>query len=400
MTMFYGEKLQSVRELNSLSRKELAEVIEVSEQAIWQYETGHTIPKFEIVNELKKSFSVKANFFYTVPFISKLSHVDDIAYRTADRNARKKAKMETTYVNFIHYFIETFEKQLDFPASTITLLRDETLSLYYKANDANNKKSLLENIAEIARIKLNVQDNRELLYKLELSGINVLEKSMGSSIDAYSTWINTEAAFIILGNERKSSVRRNFDLAHELGHLLLHYHIDMDALTKEEHRQIEIEADTFASFFLLPKGEFLHDFSSITKKSNPKSYVDLKLKYMVSINALEYRAYKLGLLTFEENRYFHATLNKYGFRVSEPLDDEIAIIKPGKIRALFDLVFKNKLLNLPDLLHHYQIDRSFLEKLFDFENDFLQKYDTNIENIYFSNEKVVPLFSERSEVIR
>ncbi|WP_039731044.1 ImmA/IrrE family metallo-endopeptidase, partial [Enterococcus mundtii] len=62
---------------------------------------------------------------------------------------------------------------------------------------------------------------------------------------------------------------------------------------------IEKEANDFASYFLLPEQEFINDFKQIKKKSNPYSYVELKMKYMVSIIALEYRAYKLGLLSFE-----------------------------------------------------------------------------------------------------
>ncbi|EAD4808889.1 helix-turn-helix transcriptional regulator, partial [Listeria monocytogenes] len=65
--MFFGEKLRSVRELNGLSRKELADKLNLSEQAIWQYENQYTVPKFEVVNELKGVFNVKAQFFYSEP---------------------------------------------------------------------------------------------------------------------------------------------------------------------------------------------------------------------------------------------------------------------------------------------------------------------------------------------
>ncbi|HEM2327016.1 TPA: helix-turn-helix transcriptional regulator, partial [Listeria monocytogenes] len=41
--MFFGEKLRSVRELNGLSRKELADKLNLSEQAIWQYENQYTV---------------------------------------------------------------------------------------------------------------------------------------------------------------------------------------------------------------------------------------------------------------------------------------------------------------------------------------------------------------------
>ncbi|CWU74006.1 TPA_asm: ImmA/IrrE family metallo-endopeptidase [Listeria monocytogenes] len=392
--MFFGEKLQSVRELNGLSRKELADKLNVSEQAIWQYENQYTVPKFEIANELKKIFNVKAQFFYSEPFITNISKVESIAYRAEDRDARKKTKMETSFIDFTSYFLNKFESKLNLPNTNIAQLRDESIKLYNKRSDSDNQVLQLEMIAENAREKLDVVTNSDLLYRLELSGIYILEKNMGSSIDAYSTWTNQEKPFIILGNKKKSAVRRNFDLAHELGHLLLHYKMDMDSLTKDEHKKIEKEANDFASFFLLPKEQFLEDFSTISKKSNPDSYIDLKMKYMVSIGALEYRAYKLGLLTFEENRYFYAKLNQKDYKKSEPFDEDIAIIRPGKIRSLLDLIFRNHLFSLNNILNDYYVDRSFLESLLGLENGFLEKYleESTIE--YFNTSNVIPLFTK------
>ena len=103
--MFYGEKLKALRELNGLSRKELAGKINVTEQAVWQFENQYTAPKFEIVNELKKYFSVKSQFFYTDSFVENVTDIERIAYRAEDRDSRKKAKMEITYINFISHFI-------------------------------------------------------------------------------------------------------------------------------------------------------------------------------------------------------------------------------------------------------------------------------------------------------
>ncbi|MGO2963822.1 MAG: spr1629 family repressor/antitoxin [Carnobacterium maltaromaticum] len=394
--MFFGEKLQSVRELNGLSRKELADKLNLSEQAIWQYENQYTVPKFEVANELKKVFNVKAQFFYTEPFATNISKVESIAYRAEDREARKKTKMETTFIDFTSYFLDKFESKLNLPTSPLPSLRDESIQLYNTSMETNDRLLQLEKIAENARKRLDVQSNSELLYKLELSGIYILEKNMGTSIDAYSTWTSQEKSFIILGNKKKSAVRRNFDLAHELGHLLLHYKIDMDSLTKDEHKIIEKEANDFASFFLLPKEQFLKDFSTISKKSNPESYLDLKMKYMVSIGALEYRAYKMGLLTFEENRYFYATLNRKDYKKNEPLDEDIAIIRPGKVRSLLDLIFKNHLFSLNDILNDYYIDRSFLESLFGIENKFLSKYSEESNREYFNNSNVVSLFAKEN----
>lgn len=202
ITMFFGEKLQSVRELNGLSRKELADKLNLSEQAIWQYENQYTVPKFEVVNELKKVFNVKAQFFYTEPFATNISKVESIAYRSSDREARKKTKMETTFIDFTSYFLDKFESKLNLPTSPLPLLRDESVQLYNMSTKTNDRLLQLENIAENARKKLDVQSNSELLYKLELSGIYILEKNIGTSIDAYSTWTSQEKPFIILGNKK------------------------------------------------------------------------------------------------------------------------------------------------------------------------------------------------------
>lgn len=202
ITMFFGEKLQSVRELNGLSRKELADKLNLSEQAIWQYENQYTVPKFEVVNELKKVFNVKAQFFYTEPFATNISKVESIAYRFSDQEARKKTKMETTFIDFTSYFLDKFESKLNLPTSPLPLLRDESVQLYNMSTKTNDRLLQLENIAENARKKLDVQSNSELLYKLELSGIYILEKNIGTSIDAYSTWTSQEKPFIILGNKK------------------------------------------------------------------------------------------------------------------------------------------------------------------------------------------------------
>lgn len=387
--MFFGEKLESVRNLQGFSRKEIATRLAVSEQTIWQYENGYIEPKFETINQLKDIFDVTPQFFYSKEFVTEVSDINYIAYRADDRKYRKKANTETEYIDYVNHFLKVFENCLNKKSLKIDQLRELSEKMMYV-----NSRSL-EEIAELAREYLNVSKNQELLYKLEIAGITILEKNMGNNVDAYSTWTSDNRPIIILGSVRKSSVRRNFDLAHELGHLLLHSKIKMDELTKDEYRKIEQEANAFASFFLLPEEEFVHDFSKLKKKSNPNSYLAMKLKYHVSIIALEYRAYKLGLLTFEENRYFYASLNRLGMRQVEPYDDELPIIKPGKIRALFDMVLKNNLLYLNDLVYEYHVKPSFLENIFNLETDFFDKYELDTTEKYYES-NVIDIFPKGS----
>ena len=169
---------------------------------------------------------------------------------------------------------------------------------------------------------------------------------MSSDIDAYSTIADSGRAWIVLGSIKKSAVRRNFDLAHELGHLLLHTTLDFDELTTSKYKQIEHEAHTFAAELLLPLEDFTHDFKALYRRSNPDYYLDLKRKYQVSIVAMAMHAYDLGLMSYQEQRYFFGQRNKKGYRLMEPLDDQLIPVRPGKLRALITLLFNQHILSV------------------------------------------------------
>ncbi|PNZ29580.1 hypothetical protein CD122_01970 [Staphylococcus rostri] len=222
------------------------------------------------------------------------------------------------------------------------------------------------------------------------SGIYIVEKNLGTQIDAYSTVTNDGRLYIVLGTIKKSAVRRNFDLAHELGHLLLHDDVDMEILSPTDLKIIETEAHLFASAFLLPESQFVEDFQSLTRKSNPDYYIDLKRKYLVSIAAMEMRAYALGILTYQENRYFWGQINKKQYKFIEPLDDEIPPVRPGKVHALLKFVLDKEVMKIDDVCSEFHIRPAFLSYLFSLESDFFRPYMT-IQKDYFNQTEVIPI---------
>lgn len=393
--MFYGGKLSNLRELNGFSRKDLANQLGITEQAIWQYENDSILPRIEVINQLRDFFNVETKYFFSTDYLANKVSEERIAYRAEDRESRKKTKLELTFLNYLDFYIDYFETSLIIPSSTIHTLRMDCIQLVN--NSQLCKRELIQKIAEMARTKLALTDNQHLMYVLENSGIYIIEKNLGHSIDAYSTMTTDGRPFIILGTEKKSAVRRNFDLAHELGHLLMHNNIDMEVLTAAELREIEKEAHLFASIFLLPEKEFVNDYQALTRKSNPDYYLDLKKKYLVSIAALEMRAYELGLLTYQENRYFWGQLSKKKYKLFEPLDDELVPVKPGKIRSLFVFVMENKVLELPKVLDEFHILPTFLTKLFNLDLHFFDKYLVqNQHKDYFRNAKIINFSTYRN----
>lgn len=387
--MFYGEKLTSLRELNGLSRKELAEKLNITEQAVWQYENESILPRIEILNQLRTLFHVDTKYFFSATYLTDKVVEEKVAYRSKDRESRKKTKLELTFLNYVDYYINYFERHLITPSAKINDLRQKT-ALLLQSETQSEKKNMINQIAKLSRTILELDNNKNLMYVLEKSGIYIIEKNLGSQIDAYSTITKDDRLFIILGTVKKSAVRRNFDLAHELGHLLLHPNLDMDILTPSELSIVEKEANLFASVFLLPEEEFVLDFMGLVRKSNPDYYIDLKKKYLVSISALEMRAYGLGLMSYQENRYFWGQLTKKDYKFFEPLDNEIPPVRPGRIRSLFQFVLDKKVVDMSFTLNSFHILPEFLCNLFSLDTTFFNKY-LEVKKEYFTDTKIIDI---------
>src|SRR5690625_1478386 len=173
---------------------------------------------------------------------------------------------------------------------------------------------------------------------------------------------------------KKSAVRRNFDLAHELGHLLMHYKVEFTMQDKDSYKEQEKGTNKFASKFLLTRKQFINDFSLIEKQSNPEAYLDLKKKWLVSMQAIAVRAMNLELITYQQYRYFFISINKKGYKYKEPLDDVILINRPGKVKSVLKILFENQLLSMWDLTEQLKVDCKFLSELTGIELNFFNEY--------------------------
>lgn len=386
--MYYGKKLTELRELYCLSKKDLAEKLNLTEQSIWLYENDSVIPKIEVYNQLKSLFNVETSYLFSNDYLNTQSFsADKIAFRSKGRIPRKKEKNELAYLAFIDYYIDYFEEPLIIPEAPIISLQNECITTINNFQNSE-KNERISDIAIMARNKLELEDNKDLMYILERSGIYIVEKNNGTEIESYSAITSEGRPYIILGTEKKSAVKRNFDLAHELGHIVLHSEIAMSELSTDELKVIDDEASYFAYVFLLPADEFKNDFVKLRHKSNPNYYLDLKRKYLVSIVALESRANELKLMTYEQNRYFRDLVTRKKYKIIEPLDDELPPIRPGRIRSLVKLDLDNAVFELSSTLQEFNILPSFLEKLFNFDADFFEPY-LKVEKDYFSGAKLV-----------
>lgn len=126
-------------------------------------------------------------------------------------------------------------------------------------------------------------------------------------VDAFSFHLDHDP-FVVL-EMTKSAERRRFDVAHELGHLVLHAETDI------EPRQKEREADRFASALLMPRANVR---ASVPMHASRRQLLNAKRVWGVSLAAMTHRTHSLGLLTDWEYRTHFVHMGRRGERKNEP----------------------------------------------------------------------------------
>jgi len=199
----------------------------------------------------------------------------------------------------------------------------------------------------------------------ESKGIRLCSAEFGDDrCDAYSCIIDGRP-FAFLGTEKKDRARARFDIAHELGHLLLHQHLSEDEILKNSS-EIEKQANMFASAFLMLAETFTKDVVD----TSVEGFKRLKPKWGVSIQAMIYRARTLELITEETfDRHFR-NMSARGWRKAkaEPLDETIPPVNRSLGKSSLELLEKNEVINIWEMLSDLPLPNTIFQSVF--EKDF------------------------------
>ena len=176
-----------------------------------------------------------------------------------------------------------------------------------------------------------------VLSLIESRGVSVCRHVIeGEQVEAFSFW-NGERPFVFMASEKESGARVRFDLAHELGHLILHRWIEPEELQDPTTLKIiEGEADRFASAFLLPLGSFPNEVYT----ARLDVFLDLKMRWRVSIQAMIYRCRDLQLIDEAQFTNLYKQVSYRKWRKREPMDDPeiITLEQPRLLKRAMELV--------------------------------------------------------------
>jgi Zn-dependent peptidase ImmA (M78 family) len=148
---------------------------------------------------------------------------------------------------------------------------------------------------------------------LEDAGVVVVPIDFGTDlINGISTPLSDHAPSLIFINRNLTGDRQRFTLAHELGHLVMHFHTNRFA-----PEDLEGEADQFASELLAPGADIR---GHLQGRLNLESAARLKQAWGISIQTVIRRARDLGCITDSRYKSFMMQISARGWRKNEPIE--------------------------------------------------------------------------------
>jgi Zn-dependent peptidase ImmA (M78 family)/DNA-binding XRE family transcriptional regulator len=363
---FNGKRVREGRIFRGMTITDLADELGISKQMISKYENDKATPTFEALTGLTRILKFPKDYFYEEPIEVKTGNT---YFRSLLTTGKKEREMQYDRVKYLTIIRTMLEEYVDFPNLDLPEIDVEEI------ND-------IEEVAQILRGYWDLNDKpiKNIVYLLEAKGFVLSSLNLDNkTIDAFGAHHETnhkQYYSIILGNEKRSFYRRQFDVAHELGHKVLHDpYLNLDDLSKEEFKVMEKEANDFAAAFLLPKESFYKDV--ILHPTDLSYYKLLKKKWCVSISAMVMRAYKLGAMSQSSYQYLQRSISQQGWRKVEPLDEIKDVKEPEAMKQAVELLIENDYITgeefIQKLSQHYGLSlfREEIENLLGLDKGYL-----------------------------
>jgi Zn-dependent peptidase ImmA (M78 family)/transcriptional regulator with XRE-family HTH domain len=352
---FVGDRLRQSREAMGFTMTALAEILGVSKQAVSQYEKGADSPREEVFAKMCRLFQHEPHFFL-LPVNSAL-HLPVFFFRsmaTTTKTARTKAQVRHMWmrevVNYLGDFVEF--PPVHFPPD-----------VYSSDPNALSMEEVEQASAKLREFwKLGEGPIVNLVRTMENNGAIILRHPLDAeTLDAVSGWAEPEGLpYVLLNSDKSCSVRSRLDLAHELGHMVLHRNVTETTLNKGElFAMVETQAFRFGASFLLPEEPFLDDLHSLSLDALKV----LKRKWRVSIAMMIERLKHLGVIDAEQHRRLRINYVGRKWTRQEPFDDEIPIEEPTVLAAAFQLIVSENIHSVEEISANTGFSKHWLQTL-------------------------------------
>ena len=222
------------RHLAGLRKARLAELIGMSPASVTGWESGAKRPNRATVAKLALALRVEPQFFAGGP----PPHIEKPHFRSLRSTPQVAQDEAEAYGQFVTEVTGRLEKVVELPEASLP-------DLPVAPDEADASP---EEVAREARDFFGVAPGpiQHVVRLAERAGVVVVFSEPGvAAIDAYSLHTGTRP-IIVLNPVKEDYYRQRFDVAHEIGHLIMHHDAEPGGSIAEE------QANRFAAEFLMP----------------------------------------------------------------------------------------------------------------------------------------------------
>jgi len=315
------KQLTFAREYRGYSQTDLSSMIDgLSQPNLSKFEKGLSTLSDELLSKIVSFLD------FPFEFLSKnISNESETAHYRKRTTITKKDRTDIEHsYKLIGYMIDEMADSLMWPEFTFkTLDIEDGYTPQYIANYTRKFLGLRPN-----------EPIRDICNYLEINGIIIVELDTIEKFDGVS-FVSDNGYPVIVLNKNFSNDRKRFTISHELGHLLMHS-INNPAIPEYRKKELENEANTFASEFLMPKEAIINSLFNLRL-----SYLaELKRYWLTSMASIIRRAKDLGCISKDTYTYLNIEFSRKGLKKNEGFD--IYIDTPELFRKGYSM-HKNEL---------------------------------------------------------
>lgn len=303
---FNGAMLTLAREAIGFTQKELANELDCNQSRLSKIESGELNPQEDDIQRLVLTLKQKREFFFQRETATPASVS---FYRKTQTLPLRMLRQCNAQMNVRRLQIE----------EQVAGKKLGSRELPYLPPEKNGgPEAVARKVRQVWNLKPGAVQNFTRL--VEDTGCVIVDYPFPSSkLDGLSIRSPGQLPIIFLNKDLPKS-RRRMSLAHELGHLIMH---------TNPHEHVEDEAWDFAAEFLSPSGEIAHQLEGL----NLDKLGRLKSEWGISMQAILYRAAKLGKIRESYSRFLWMQIGKCGYRINEPFEDTIPDERPTELEA-------------------------------------------------------------------
>jgi Zn-dependent peptidase ImmA (M78 family)/transcriptional regulator with XRE-family HTH domain len=314
-----GTRIRQAREFRGLTQTELARRCDVSQPLIAQCEVGTKTASRHLLETIAFQTRFPLSFFRRSEFGD--FPLGSLIFRARKAMSAKERDQVHRYGEVLYEGVSQLADRVQFGPVRLPRLRGGDVESPAHA-------------AEITRAALGISPDKpisNLTNTLEHAGVLVLQLPLHAThAGAYSLWVGEQPVIVLFAGVLGDRMRMN--LAHELGHLVMH-----QQLVGEEKGR-EKEAFRFASELLVPEKSAREE---LIKPVTLSSLAPLKPRWGIALSALIMRAAQLEILTERQQRYLFQQLSQRGWRTREPANLDVPVEKPRAVRKMIELLYGN-----------------------------------------------------------